>query len=163
MIPSVKLAKAYRLKVIRMSHLYKDFVTAKATELVNKMIVDPIIEEMKEKGVSRKIYENVEVNSVVVKDDGIFINIHNEYYSDTGFDVALAREEGTDDHMIRPKNKQSLSWIQNGKRRFSSGHMVSGLPRLNIIEQVIERNTYDLQQKLNDEIFIWKTQVMRNI
>ena len=129
-------------------------------ELVNKLIVDPIQEKMREAGVSRKIWENVECNNVSIGwDGGIYINIHNEYYSDTGFDVALAREKGTEDHWIKPKTKQSLSWIQNGKRLSSKGHKVSGLPKLSIIEQTIENGTYELQEKLNDEFKKWKDSI----
>jgi len=159
-IPSVEWAEQYKLRVTRFQHLYKDFLKTKTTELVNKLIVDPIVEEMRAQGVSRKIWENVEVNSVIVNSRGIHINIHNEYWSEEGFDVALAREEGTDDHMIRPVRKQSLSWIQGGKRRFSSGHMVSGLPRLNIIEQKIESGEYELQTKLNEEFKKWKASIL---
>lgn len=159
MIPSVEWVKSYKLRQIRFQHLYKDFLKKKTTELVNKLIVDPIVDKMREAGVSRKIWENVEVNAVIVTNNGIYINIHNEYWSDGGFDVALAREEGTEDHMIRPRTKQALSWIQNGRRRFSAGHMVSGLPRLNIIENIIESGEYELQQKLNEEFHKWKRSI----
>lgn len=159
MIPSVAWVKQYKLRQARLSHLWKDFLKTKTTELVNKLIIDPIQEEMRNAGVSQKIWENVDVNIVRVTDRGIFINIHNEYYSDEGFDIALAREEGTEDHMIRPRKKQALSWIQNGRRRFSGGHMVSGLPKLNIIEKIIERGELELQEKLNEEFRKWKQSI----
>ena len=160
MIHSVAWVKEYRLKQTRFKHLYKDFLKTKVTELINKLIVDPIIEEMRAKGVSRKIWENIELTSVIVNDRGIWANIHNEYFAESGFDVALAREKGTDDHWIRPVNKQALSWIQDGKRRFSGGHMVTGLPRLNIIETMIEKGEYELQQKINEEFAKWKRSVL---
>ena len=159
MIPSPEWVEAYKLRLARYQHLHKDFVKTKTTELVNKLIVDPIVEEMKNAGVSQKIWENVEVDEVRVTNNGIYINIHNEYWSDEGFDVALAREEGTEDHWIRPRNKQALSWIQGGRRRFSGGHKVSGLPRLNIIERIIETGEYELQQQLNEEFRKWKKSV----
>ena len=164
MIPSVMWAKEYKLKYNRFTHLYKDFLTKKTMELVNKLIVDPIIEEMRREGVSKKIWENVECNAVEVSwDGGIYINIHSEYFAEGGFDVALAREKGTADHWIRPKNKQSLSWISGGKRRFSGGHEVSGLPKLDIIQKTIEKGTYDLQQKLNEEYKIWKSSIFGSL
>jgi len=159
MIPSVKWVKAYRLRQTRFQHLYRGFLKKKAYELTNKLIIDPIVEEMKREGVHEKIYNTVEITDVIVNNEGIWINIHSEYFADNGFDVALAREKGTEDHMIRPRKKQSLSWIQDGKRRFSGGHMVSGLPRLNIIEKMIERGEYDLQQKLNEEFKKWKSMI----
>ena len=164
MIPSVQWAKSNKLKVIRFQHLYKDFIKTKATELANKLIIDPIIEEMKQNNVSRKIYEQVIVEDVMLNEGVILIKIHCEYFSEEGFDVAVAREYGTEDHMIRPKGKEnggadSLSWIQGGMRRFSKGHMVSGLPRLNIIERRVEEGEYELQQAMNEEYRKWKKSI----
>ena len=164
MIPSVEWAKSNKLKVIRFQHLYKDFIKTKATELANKLIIDPIIEEMKQNNVSRKIYEQVIVEDVILNEGLILIKIHCEYFSEEGFDVAVAREYGTEDHMIRPKGKEnggadSLSWIQGGMRRFSKGHMVSGLPRLNIIERRVEEGEYELQQAMNEEYRKWKESI----
>ena len=164
MIPSVEWAKSNKLKVIRFQHLYKDFIKTKATELANKLIIDPIIEEMKQNNVSRKIYEQVIVEDVMLNEGTILIKIQCEYFSEEGFDVAVAREYGTEDHMIRPKGKEnggadSLSWIQGGMRRFSKGHMVSGLPRLNIIERRVEEGEYELQQAMNEEYRKWKKSI----
>ena len=164
MIPSVQWAKSNKLKVIRFQHLYKDFIKTKATELANKLIIDPIIEEMKQNNVSRKIYEQVIVEDVMLNEGTILIKIQCEYFSEEGFDVAVAREYGTEDHMIRPKGKEnggadSLSWIQGGMRRFSKGHMVSGLPRLNIIERRVEEGEYELQQAMNEEYRKWKKSI----
>ena len=162
MIPSVEAVKEYRQKQIRFQHLYKDFLKTKTFELTNKLIVDPIIEEMRRMGVSEKIYQNVEVDTVYVYENGIYVNIHSEYFADNGFDVALAREKGTEDHMIKPKDTNptgKLHWIQNGKWRSSKGHKVSGLPRLNIIEQTIEEGEFELQNQLNTEFQRWKEQI----
>ena len=95
MIPSVEWAKSNKLKVIRFQHLYKDFIKTKATELANKLIIDPIIEEMKQNNVSRKIYEQVIVEDVILNEGMILIKIQCEYFSEEGFDVAVAREYGT--------------------------------------------------------------------
>lgn len=163
MIPSVAWAKDYQFKRIRFRHIYKDFLKVKVAELANKLIVDPVVEEMRREGVSRKIYENVQLMPVIINENGIFLRIHSEYFADNGFDVALAREEGTDNekddhkHWVRPREKSRLSWIQDGKRRSSYGHKVTGLPKLNIIQKIIERNSYELQQQLNDEFGKWKT------
>ena len=176
-IPSVAWVEKYKLKQVRFTHLYKDFLKTKATELANKLIVDPIIEEMRLMGVHEKIYQSVVVKNVVIGRDGIIITIHSEYFAENGFDVALAREEGTEDHWIRPKGsgaqftnmseefrrehagKNVLSWIQNGKRIFSGGHIVSGLPRLNIIQNRIESGELELQTKLNEEFRKWRSSI----
>lgn len=159
MIPTTGWAYEYKLRQAHFRHLYKDFLKTKVKELTNKLIVDPIIEEMRAQGVHEKIYQSVVLERVNITDEGIFIRIHSEYFADNGFDVAIAREEGTEDHMIRPVNKFALSWIQNGKRRFSLGHKVSGLPKLNIIERKIEEGEYALQRRLDSEFALWKQQI----
>jgi hypothetical protein len=172
MIPSIDWAKKYKLVVRSYSHNNKSFLKSKIKELANKMIVDPIIDDMRANNVHRKIYESVIVESVSIEDDMIRIRIHSEYFAENGFDVALAREKGTEDHFIQPLRYASqftnvdpnlvsnlpkaLSWIQNGKRRFSKGHKVSGLPKLNTIERIVEKNQYDLQQAINEEFKKWK-------
>ncbi len=168
MIPTVEWAKKYKNRVVRFQHLHKDFLKTKARELANKMVVDVIRDEMERMGVHRKIWESVVVKDVVVENDVINIKIHSEYFAENGFDVAVAREFGTDDHMIRPKGKnnggaEALSWIQGGKRRFSAGHMVSGLPRLNIIEETIEKTEYELQQELIQEFKKWKKDLFSDL
>ncbi len=75
-IPSVAWVEKYKLKQVRFTHLYKDFLKTKATELANKLIVDPIIEEMRLMGVHEKIYQSVVVKNVVIGRDGIIITIH---------------------------------------------------------------------------------------
>lgn len=165
-IPSVEWAEKYKLKVTRMNHLYKDFLKTKVTELANKHMVDPIIEQMRIHDVHRKIYESVIVKDVIVNNQGISFKIYSEYFSEDGFDVALAREKGTEDHMIRPKGKRNggsdvLAWIQGGQKRFSAGHMVSGLPRLNLIELGVEKGEYELQQALNEEARKWRQDILR--
>jgi len=161
MIPSVEWAREYKLKVTRMDHLYKGFLKTKVTELANKHIIDPIIESMRANHVHRKIYESVVVDEVLVNDVGILIKIKSEFFAESGFDVALAREKGTEDHMIRPRTAKALSWIQGGKRRFSLGHMVSGLPSLNLIAQGIEKGEYELQQAINEEATKWRQDIFK--
>jgi hypothetical protein len=162
MIPSVEWARNYKLKVTRIDHLYKGFLKTKITELANKHIVDPIVEQMRMHHVHRKIYESVVVDEVSVNNEGILIKIKSEFFAESGFDVALAREKGTEDHMIRPRDpSKTLSWIQGGKRRFSKGHMVSGLPSLNLIAQGIEKGEYELQQAINEEATKWRQDILK--
>lgn len=161
MIPTLDWAKKYRLKVTRMDHTYKGFLKSKVTELANKHIVDPIVESMRQHNVHRKIYESVVVDEVTISSSGIKIRIKSEFFSEDGFDVALAREKGTEDHMIRPKDPaHPLSWIQGGVRRYSAGHKVSGLPNLNLIERGVEKGEYELQQALNREVEIWRRSIL---
>lgn len=160
-IPSSEWVEKFRLKQTRFLHLRTDWLKVKVAQLANQMIIDPIVEEMKRMGVSEKIYRNVKLLTPTITPKNIFLRVHSEFFAENGFDVALAREKGTDQdnggkHWIRPKEKKALKWIEQGNARFSGGHQVSGLPRLNIIQKTIERKQYDLQQKLNEAFTDWK-------
>lgn len=92
---------------------------------------------MRKKRFSQKIIDSTYVESVDVTTGEITIT--SDYESEDGFDVSLAREEGTAHHKIIPKNKKFLSWIDNGIRRFSAGHTVKGIPAEKIIEKTIAK------------------------
>jgi hypothetical protein len=66
--------------------------------------------------------------------------------------VAVAREYGTKDHWIRPRFKQVLSWIQEGKRLFSRGHIVSGIKSLLIIKNTIKDQMPEVQNKIDEDM-----------
>ena len=60
---------------------------------------------------------------------------------------------GTKDHLI-PKsgkmpNGKYLSWVQNGQRRFSKGHMVSGIKK----SVWIRRNYEEKEVRFNEHIY----------
>jgi len=116
----------------------------------DESILNDIHKEMETQKISKKIIETTYVGPInIVQGKSATIHIISDYTSDDGFDVGKAREEGTKDHMVKPVQKKALSWIDGstGKRRFDSkGHMVSGLPRLLIIEKAISKN----KQKIKD-------------
>jgi len=166
LIPSLDRVRDFKLKQARYFHLRNDFIKTTASYLVNTIMIDPIRQEMEESGVSRKIWETVVLKEPVIMGNTIILRIHSEYFADNGFDVAVAREKGTDQstggkHWIRPKYKKSLRWIEGGVARFSQGHKVSGLPRLNIIEKTVERKTFEVQQLLNSRFLAWKKSIFK--
>jgi len=159
MIPTIEEAIDYRLKLSHMRAIYPSFIKNRAEYLVNKIIIDPIIEEMKRENFSEKIWKNTYVKNVIVTQDHIKISIISEYFSETGFDVAIAREVGTRDHWIRPRTKMLLSWISGGIRLFSKGHIVSGIKSLHIIENTIRDNKEELKREFNAEYIKWINRV----
>lgn len=110
----------------------------------DEALLTDIHREMEAAGISKKIIETTYVGNTEIIDGKVArVHIISDYVPDNGFDVGEAREEGTDDHMIKPVKKKALSWIdpKTGKRIFDPiGHMVSGLPRLLIVERTLLRN-----------------------
>lgn len=134
----------------RIMPVLQKFALEKAAD---ETILTEIHRQMEAEGISKKIIETTFVGKTEIIDGKIArVHIISNYVPDNGFDVGEAREEGTDDHMIKPVKKKALSWIdpKTGRRRFDSiGHMVSGLPRLLIVERTILKN----QSKFADAYF----------
>lgn len=78
----------------------------------------------------------------------------SEYYSETGFDVALAREEGTERHFIKPDKKKALHGGAEWPF-FSKGHWVDGMLALFIVSQTVTQMTPILQDEFNRQQNIW--------
>ncbi len=153
-------ARDYKTRLHHWTNNYDDFLELKSTELANKIFVDEIEKEMRRHNFSEKLWQNTEVSNVEVDAERIKITITNEYFTDTGFDVAIARERGTKDHWIRPRVKLMLSWIKNGKRLFSRGHIVTGIQSLFIIRNTVRNKMPEFETALKDEFERWKISSM---
>jgi len=159
MIPDLESARNHRLKISHMKNNYDVFLKAKATEWANKIVVDEIVKRMQDNHFSEKIWSNTHLKHVDIRSNRIRLIITSEYTTESGFDVAVARENGTKDHMIKPRTANVLSWIFQGVRMFSKGHMVSGFKSLKIIKKTTKEKTPELQAKLNEEFEKWMTDI----
>jgi hypothetical protein len=142
-----------------MKNNYDAFLKSKGTELANKIVIDEIVKRMVDNGFSSKIWMNTVLKEVQIKQGKIKLIITSTYTTESGFDVALAREKGTKRHMIRPRTKQALSWISQGVRLFSKGHMVNGMKSLRIIRKTTKEKTPELQARLTEEFDKWMTRI----
>lgn len=162
----MSLVEKIQRKVLIARHIkqnYKPFLIAKATTLANQLILDEITNRMRQEKFSSKIIDRTYVKSVQFIDDyTLRINIVSDFVSESGFDVALAREFGTDNnkeshrHWVSPKVKKALSWISQGKRMFSPGHYVKGIKSLHIINNTIEEKKPVLIKALKKELQDWR-------
>ncbi|MGI9535120.1 MAG: hypothetical protein ACR2NW_09225 [Thermodesulfobacteriota bacterium] len=168
MIPTVEEAKRYRLNIAHFRANYNGFLKNKAEYFVNTLIIDKIVEEMRRENFSEKIWKNTYLKESRVEGDKVIVTIMSEYFSETGFDVAVAREVGTKDHWIRPKGGTNsrnpmltnvLSWISKGKRLFSKGHEVSGIKSLRIIEKTVRDNQAAVNTEFNAAYIAWMNSI----
>ena len=159
MIPSVSEAQAYKNQVAHIKNNL-DFISLRSAERwVNELIIDKIQDKMRENEFSQKIWMSTKIISSRIENNQIIVTIQNYYFSETGFDVAIAREFGTKDHWIRPILANLLSWIQDGRRLFSKGHIVSGIKSLFIIRDTVKNQMPEVQQKINDDVESWKESI----
>ncbi len=155
MIPSTSDINAYKNKIAHTKSNIDLFTLRSAERWVNELIIDKIQEEMRKNDFSQKIWMSTKIISSKIENDKIIITIQNYYFSESGFDVAIAREYGTKDHWIRPTVKLALSWIQQGKRLFSQGHIVSGIKSLYIIRNTVKDQSAEVQSKIKQDVDDW--------
>lgn len=93
------------------------------------------------------------------------IHVISEYWTDTRFDVAVARERGTDigkggRHFVKPKNVKALKFPYKSITAFSKGHWVKGIPALRIIKRTIREFKSMLVMKYQKMLKSWTRQTL---
>ena len=159
MIPDPEGVRDYKTRLAHLKNNFDDFLLAKAKEHANKIVVDEIVERMKDNNFSSKIWMNTYLKDVSITGSRIRVHIKSEYTTTSGFDVAVAREKGTRGHFIRPNTATVLSWITQGIRLFSKGHWVSGIKSLKLIHKTIREKKPELQQAVDKEFEDWMVRV----
>lgn len=139
-------------KVMQLKLQYPKFVEITATAIANKEILDYIHEEMAAKNYSKKIIERTYLEKVQLNNEGFLtFVVVSDYESESRFDVAKGREEGTDRVFVRPVYKKALHWIQVGFSRFSLGHWRRGIQASHIIDRVVAQRLSIAQDRLDRE------------
>lgn len=154
-IRNVKELKQFVNKLLALSRTLPLIQKRALERTADEALLGDIHREMETKGISKKIIETTYVGPIeITQGKVVAIHIISDYVADNGFEVGTAREEGTQDHFI-PRKKKILSWIdsRSGRRVFDpKGHMVSGLPRLLIIERTIAKNKQKVQDSYENNI-----------
>ena len=116
---------------------YGQFKLDTLFRLAEEIVLTTIHSAMRRASYSEKIILGTIVTQVQIltpKKARIFFRSH--YISETGFDVALAREKGTKDHDLPKVDGRTYHWKQDGKSAFSKGHRVKGIFQSNIMRDV---------------------------
>ena len=132
---------------------YPRFVETVGIKISEEEILRPIHARMKDFRYSPKIIASTRIEDVEITNDGrLIFDVISDYESEGGFDVSLAREEGTKRHFIKPVVAQALRFILGGfVVGFSKGHWVKGITKSNVIAKTIEEMIPIAQARLNQE------------
>ena len=147
--------KRFRQKITGLKIQLFQFQSTTVRNFANTIIVDKIHQNMREAGFDEKIIEGTFLDNIeLLGRRKVRLFFRSEYFSDTGFDVALAREEGTERHFIKPKNVEA---VHGGAEWpfFSKGHFVDGMLALFIVSQTVKQMTPLLQDEFNRQQSIW--------
>lgn len=147
--------KRFRQKITGLKIQLFQFQSTTIRNFANNIIVDKIHQNMRAAGFDEKIIDGTFLDNIeLVGRRKVRLFFRSEYFSETGFDVALAREEGTERHFIKPKNVKAL---HGGSKWpfFSKGHWVDGMLALFIVSQTVKQMTPFLQDEFNRQQNIW--------
>ena len=111
----------------------------------NQDVLNDIHQQMRQNEFSEKIIDATFVGKTEVIGKLLRTHFISNYVSDTGFDVSNAREEGTQDHLVRPKRPDGvLRWTaKTGEPIYRKFSRPKGIERLLIIENTIKKAEND--------------------
>lgn len=145
--PSKKAFLAFKTQI-----QYPRFVREETKKIAEDVILKPLHDRMRSFGYSPKIIDGTTIQNIVVTKTGsMSFDVVSDYESETGFDVAKARESGTVDHDLPKVPGRVYSWIAGGfVRAFSKGHRVRGITATNVIQKTVQEKTPEAQARLNE-------------
>ena len=159
LIKSIDDIKRFRMKITGLKLQLFAFQSITLRKSANIIIVDKIHQNMRDADFDEKIIEGTFLDNIeLVGRNKARLFFRSEYFSSTGFDVAVAREEGTDRHLIKPKDPKNGPKALHGGEKwpfFSKGHFVDGILALFIISQTVKQMTEPLQDEYNRQLNMW--------
>lgn len=171
LLRTIEDIKRFRQKITGLKIQLFTFQSTTIRKLANIIIVDMIHQNMRAAGFSEKIIEGTFLDNIeLLGRKKVRLFFRSEYFTETGFDVALAREEGTDRHFIEPlriKNNtdDGPKALHGGAKwpYFSKGHWVDGMLALFIVSNTVKQMTAPLQDEYNRQQDIWYKQNLGDI
>jgi len=155
--------KRFRTKITGLKIQLFTFQATTLRKFAEIIILDKIHQNMRSAGFSEKIIEGTILDNIeLVGRTKARLFFRSEYFAETGFDVALAREEGTERHFIEPLSLISPfidkpEALHGGSKWpfFSKGHFVDGMVALFIVSQTVKQMTAPLQDEFNRQQEEW--------
>ncbi len=151
--------RRFRTKTTSFKIQLLQFQSVTLRKFANIIIVDKIHQNMRAAGFSEKIIDGTFLNNIELRGrTKARLFFVSEYFSDTGFDVALAREEGTDDHDVIAGPGKVLPIPTSGGIIFRKKSHPDGILALFIVANTVKQMTAPLQDEYNRQQNIWYQQ-----
>ena len=142
---------------------YPRFLREQAAKIANDVILKPLHSRMSDFGYSQKIIQGTTIENIIIGRNGTMsFDVVSDYDSESGFDIAKAREKGTSRHFVKPVNAKALSFIVGGFiRAFSKGHFVRGITATNVVNKTVQEKIPEAQVRLNEATDLFISRSMR--
>jgi len=148
--------KRFRTKIIGLKIQLITFQATTLRKLANIIILDKIHQNMRSAGFSEKIIDGTILDNIeLIGRTKARLFFRSEYFSETGFDVALAREEGTEKHKIVAGEGKVLPIPTSDGLIFRKSANPDGILALFIVSNTVKQMTEPLQDEYNRQQDIW--------
>jgi hypothetical protein len=155
-IKSVDDIKRFRQKITGLKIQLFEFQAYTVRRLADIIITDTIHKNMKDAGFSEKIINGTFLDNIEnIKNNKVRLFFRSEYFSSTGFDVALAREEGTEKHKIVAGKGKVLPIPTSEGIIFRKSAYPDGILALFIVSKTVKNMAANLQDEYNRQQNIW--------
>ncbi len=115
-----------------------------------------IHQRMRAAGFSQKIIDGTTLFNVEFKGPKkVRLHFRSEYFADTGFDVALAREKGTKTHEVRAGEGKTLPIPTDNGLIFRKSANPSGIVALMIVATTVSETEEAVQDQYSRELLDW--------
>jgi len=148
--------KRFRTKTTSFKIQLLQFQSVTLRKFANIIITDKIHQKMRDAGFSEKIIDGTFLDNIELRGrTKARLFFRSEYFSETGFDVAVAREEGTDDHDVIAGPGKVLPIPTSEGIIFRKKAHPDGILALFIVSQTVKQMREPLQDEYNRQLNIW--------
>lgn len=147
------------LQVLKLQLL--QFQAATVRKLGVTITLHSIHTKMRAAGFSQKIIDGTILDQIdILGPKKIRFHFTSVYFSSTGFDVAVGREEGTKTHFIEPLSNLSPfidkpEALHFEETKFSKGHEVSGILALFIVAKTVKETAESVRDEYRRQLLNW--------
>ena len=148
--------KKFRTKIMGLKIQLFQFQSATLRKFADIIITEKIHQNMRDAGFSEKIIEGTYLDNIEIKGTKkVRLFFRSIYFSETGFDVALGREEGTDDHDVIAGEGKVLPIPTSSGIIFRKSAHPDGILALYIVRNTVKQMKEPLQDEYNRQQDMW--------
>lgn len=156
LLRTIEDIKRFRQKITGLKIQLFTFQSSTIRKFANIIITDRIHQNMRDAGFSEKIIEGTFLDNIeLLGRTKVRLFFRSIYFTETGFDVALAREEGTDDHDVIAGPGKVLPIPTSDGIIFRKSAHPDGILALFIVSNTVKQMTAPLQDEYNRQQDIW--------
>lgn len=125
----------------------EEFISRRILSIANQTLLEAIHQEAIQKNMPQRYIQNIQSEY-----DGKYLWIWVDFKGKNKEPLDVFFEEGTKGHIVKPKLKKALMWIQDGVKYFSKGHYVSGIKARHVFADGMKKGYPEFKKKLTQEI-----------